>query len=852
MRRTTTAALAVAIAIIFAIGAFRPSCPQAAAARSAATARGMGMNLSRPDASRKFDSGSVGAGLPMAASVDLSADVPPISDQGTHASCVGFATGYYGKTWWEKQEHPAWDITDNRYQTSPAFIYNKINGGEDDGASIYDAFQLMENTGACDWSEFPYDGNYVKQPDSTDTEAARQYKISSSWGYFFSQPAWAPPTGYAPANDISQIKARLNAGKPVVLGIPIYDDFPDYGGNPDSSFYSSADYYSSGDFKGGHAVFIVGYDDSAGGGLGGFKAINSWGPTWNGNGQVFLSYKFVKKWVPEAWYFDDLDSSPTVASMSPANGGPDALVTISGSNFGANRRSARVGFQGGVNGSVVSWSNAQVKVRVPDDASDGNVYLYDWNGEKSNGKLFSASSTPGASWLFAEGATWPGFDEWVLLQNPNDSPSSVTVTFMTPEGRVPGPDITVPAQSRVSVHVNDYVPNRDVATAVYVTGGPEVCAERAVYVNAQDGKWGSHDSIGARNASETWYMAEGATWPGYEEWVLVLNPNEEPVQAGLTFQTPAGQVAGPKRTLEPFTRWSVRVNDYIPAGDVSTEVRSLTSGRGVVAERSMYVRTADGKVDCHNSIGATEPSQGWGMAEGATWPGYEEWVLVQNPTRTAAGVNFFFLTPEGVKQGPVMSVAPGRRVSVRVNDYLPGSDVSTMVLTDRDDQAVVVERAMYIRAAGGKLGSHNSVGSIYGSTGWYLPEGCTSPGFDEWVLVMNPEKEESAGVRLTFMTPGGLVNGPYATVPPASRKTFHVNEYVTGDVSTMVESDGYVVCERSMYVRTGDGKAGATCSLGLLASYIQAGGSAGGSGGGMSAPMTVKQVSRLRSQYLSR
>ena len=351
--------------------------------------------------------------------------------------------------------------------------------------------------------------------------------------------------------------------------------------------------------------------------------------------------------------------------------------------------------------------------------------------------------------------------------------------------------------------------------------------------------------LGESNAI-LWYLAEGTTRPGFDEWVLVLNPSNATVQAGVTFQTPSGQVGGPTLSLPPQTRQTVHVNDYIQNKDVSTQVTSLTAGLGVVAERSMYIRTADGKVDSHNSIGATETNSGWGLAEGATWPGFEEWVLVQNPTATPASAQFYFLTPDGVTEGPNEYVGPWQRVTVRVNDYMPDSDVSTLVFTEDDTQKVVVERAMYIRAPDGKLGATNSIASLYSSTGWFLPEGCTSQGFDEWVLVMNPSPEDTVLVQLMFMTPRGSVSGPSALLFPAQRETFHVNDYVTGDVSTLVESDGYVLAERSMYVRTADGKNGAHCSLGLLPTSTE------GAGGGMAASLTPKEISRLRTVYSSK
>ena len=219
-------------------------------------------------------------------------------------------------------------------------------------------------------------------------------------------------------------------------------------------------------------------------------------------------------------------------------------------------------------------------------------------------------------------------------------------------------------------------------------------------------------------------------------------------------------------------------------------------------------------------------------------------MLVQNPTGSEADVVFYFITPDEVVYGPEFTLAAGRRASVRVNDYVPDQDVSTMVFTWYEGQNVVVERAMYVRSPDGKTGAHNAPASAYACTDWYLPEGCTSQGFDEWVLVMNPDVEYWADVQLTFLTPGGAVNGPSVSLPPVSRATFNVNDYVSGDVATKVTSDGYVVCERSVYAGGAYGKEGAHSSMGVLAPYVHE-----RPGGFSAGQLPPGQISNLRSSY---
>lgn len=798
---------------------------------------GLGLVPSRPDPARVRSPIKLGKGAVLASAVDLSGDIPPVGDQGNQGSCVGWSTGYYYKSWHEKKEHPQWDSSDPKYCFSPSFIFNQIHVGE--GAAVSDAMTLLQDTGDVDIAEFPYtDQDYNTMPTDVQVEAAKQYRIPSDWGFFFAEQTMEGP--FNRGDVVTQLKGWLDSGKTLGMSIPIFQDFPSYNNNPSAQCYNY-DGYSA--LDGGHAVFIAGYDDD----VGGFLMINSWGAGWNGNGRIYLGYDFVQRYVVEAWWMNDQKSSPELSGIDPSTTGPGDTVTLTGNNLGGARRAAKVIFPGG-DASVSSWKNDSVKVKVPEGATNGDVFVEDWEGSRTNGFAFSVGprTTFATGWLLAEGATWPGFDEWVLVQNPSNEASNVALTFLTPGGPLKGPEFSVAAQSRFNVHVNDFVPNNDVSTIVTVTSGAPVCAERAMYVNAPDGKWGSHDSIAAEEVASTWYLAEGATWPGYDEWVLIMNPASGPVDVQLSFQTPDGEMGGPSLTLAGGTRGTVHVNDYAPNADVSTRVVCTTPGRGVVAERSMYVRSPDGKVDCHNSVGATEPAAGWGLAEGATWPGFEEWVLIQNPTASRVGASLYFLTPEGAYYGPAGYIDPGTRVSVRVNDYMPGCDIATIVLTDSEEEKVVVERSMYVASPDGKLGSHNATGSIYASGGWYLPEGCTLSGFDEWITVMNIDTENNAQVQLTFMTPQGAVEGPDGILPPLTRATCRVNDFISGNVSTKVESDNYVVCERAMYMDGSRGKCGAHDSLGVLASALEGGSASGSRAGAGDWAVSVSLARKLR------
>jgi murein DD-endopeptidase MepM/ murein hydrolase activator NlpD len=95
----------------------------------------------------------------------------------------------------------------------------------------------------------------------------------------------------------------------------------------------------------------------------------------------------------------------------------------------------------------------------------------------------------------------------------------------------------------------------------------------------------AHDSLGATSPAGEWYMAEGATMPGFETWVLVQNSNDEAANVSLTFYTDKGPVEGPRRKIPAQSRQSFNVGDYVTTYNVSTRV---SSDRGIVCERAMY------------------------------------------------------------------------------------------------------------------------------------------------------------------------------------------------------------------------------------------------------------------------
>lgn len=202
--------------------------------------------------------------------VDLSSNMPPVGDQGDQGSCVGWSTAYALKTSQEQREL-SWSATVKSHQFSPAWVYNQINGGEDQGAYISDALALIVKKGADTLDQFPYrDSDFMKKPDAASLTRAAHYKASR----------WATLK-----NDAANIKKLLASGKALVIGIDVYQEFLSL-----SKAKPVYDNVRSGRFLGGHALCLMGYDDTRRA----FKIINSWGKAWGVNGYGYIAYDFVK------------------------------------------------------------------------------------------------------------------------------------------------------------------------------------------------------------------------------------------------------------------------------------------------------------------------------------------------------------------------------------------------------------------------------------------------------------------------------------------------------------------------------------------------------------------------------
>ncbi len=235
---------------------------------------------------------------------DLSPNFPPVGNQGGQGSCTCWAVGYYYKTYQEWEEH-GWDLNDYDHRFSPAFIYNQINGGNDNGSYPSDAFKLLCDNGATPYSVMPYtDQNCTTQPTEEAFYTALPYRSLET--YSFDMFA-----------SLDGVKAHLLNGHAAVFAFTVYENFD----NISSFNYTYCLSEVTGPVRGGHAVTLCGFDDNrvTSDGIGAFKVANSWGGGWGEAGYFWMSYEAMQSpitcWGTALYCSDRIDYEPTLVSV---------------------------------------------------------------------------------------------------------------------------------------------------------------------------------------------------------------------------------------------------------------------------------------------------------------------------------------------------------------------------------------------------------------------------------------------------------------------------------------------------------------------------------------------------------
>ncbi len=507
-------------------------------------------------------------------------------------------------------------------------------------------------------------------------------------------------------------------------------------------------------------------------------------------------------------------------------------------------------------GAIVVWSggHGEGHVAVVEAADDSGVFISEMNWEGRNilsnttlswGELqyrgsyvFEGYVYPGPppldpctggsdvlgatstsrTWYFAEGYTGPGFTEYITVLNPGANPASLTLRFQTQEaGEIVKTGLTVGPNSRATLSANDLL-GGSYQTSLKLESTQPVVAERPMYFNYLGmGNWhwtGGDCVLGATELAKEYFFAEGCTRAGFEEWLTIQNPGAAAITVSAVYELGAGQGTPANKSYSVPALG--RITLYVPteAGankDVSVH---LASSSTFLAERPMYFDYTYQGADWnggHCVIGAPAISTDWFFAEGATIPGFHEWLCLQNPNQAPSTAQVsYFIQGQSAPAAKTVTVPANSRITLFVNDHAgAGLQLSARVHIS-SGPGIIAERPMYFAYGGTWTGGSCALGATAPATSYYFAEGTCRPSFDAYLTLQNPGGTDAA-VTLNFMKGDGSLATQSVTVPKNSRMTFNASSLlgkgddIAHDFSTAVNcTNGQaIVAERPLYFNYG-------------------------------------------------
>lgn len=224
-----------------------------------------------------------------------------------------------------------------------------------------------------------------------------------------------------------------------------------------------------------------------------------------------------------------------------------------------------------------------------------------------------------------------------------------------------------------------------------------------------------HESAGVTAPATTWFLAEGATGPVFDLFVLIANPNDVPARLDVNYLLSDGTTVQKPYTVEPNSRRTIWVDweDFSADGSgdfaladvqVSTLVTSA-NGVPVVVERAMWWPGGVTEwYEAHNSAGVTETGTLWALAEGEQSAATDTYVLIANTSDRKGKARVTLLFEDGTSAEREFGLEATSRKTVPVATDFPeaaGRRFGALIESVGDSPVeLVVERAMYTSTGG--------------------------------------------------------------------------------------------------------------------------------------------------------
>jgi kumamolisin len=220
-------------------------------------------------------------------------------------------------------------------------------------------------------------------------------------------------------------------------------------------------------------------------------------------------------------------------------------------------------------------------------------YIARAGGQTTGAASVIGATSPGNDWLFAEGYTGGGFQEYLELANFGTVAANVNIKLEYTDASTQNFKVTVPAGGNVQFDVNLNQNGHPNSLSAEVTSDNPIVAQRLMYFHFGP----SHISGGTDIVGETgpashnvYSFAEGYTGGSFNEFLSVQNPNgnQETISVTLFTRSVVFQL---QAVVAAHSRKTFSINGIlnpINGGSVSMTVQAIGSNSFIVSERPMY------------------------------------------------------------------------------------------------------------------------------------------------------------------------------------------------------------------------------------------------------------------------
>ncbi|HET7012474.1 MAG TPA: C1 family peptidase [Streptosporangiaceae bacterium] len=315
--------------------------------------------------------------------------VTPIQDQGACGSCVAFSSCAAVESAMRigtSNPNLAIQLSEAQLFYCVARSQGRTCGGTTGGWWPASALPAFQYPGIADAACYPYTAG---DQNCTNLCANWQQRVTNI-------------TGWHSLTSVADMKAWLATRGPLVTCFSVYDDFMYYAGG----VYQ----HSTGNLDGGHAVCVIGYDDTQGAWI----VKNSWGTGWGMAGFFLIGYGQCGI-DAQMWAVEGVASgAPVIARNQNGNlevfvrGTPDkALWHCWQSSSGASSYSGWSSLGGTITTDPAVITNAQGQVQVFARGTGGTIATI-WQNSPSGSW---------AGWAGLDGATTTIASKPVVINN---------------------------------------------------------------------------------------------------------------------------------------------------------------------------------------------------------------------------------------------------------------------------------------------------------------------------------------------------------------------------------------------------------------------------------------------------